>query len=349
MENSNFTLSVNWMATKYNEMNQWLFGGSLGYCDFDIFTSGEGSEGGILGVFRITGDNIMYDGDTQRLFRKHGEGNYEWINTNNFVEICKPKIELNGNYIGSEKSFLTTLIHEMCHYYNYKDGLVPASPHGVEFKKIAKIVSENSNGTFTVERVETAEQASDLQLTDKIQQRKNKRIDNKKRAVTAIFRFTNEGDILLTITSNKDLMDELLATYYDCKKIVTSNDYDLITLLFNKGYKRDFKAFNYWDVTDEDFVYELGEYNISTIENKKPKQVFVLKTDNGIEELDFGGQKFKLYSMIKAKLPSVDEDEIWDLIYDKSNYKTISENKIDIRRIIRESIYNIIRCKKPRV
>ena len=44
-----FRPTVEWMAAKYAEMNEQLFGGQLGQCDFDVFTTGRGSEGGTLG------------------------------------------------------------------------------------------------------------------------------------------------------------------------------------------------------------------------------------------------------------------------------------------------------------
>ena len=40
-----FKPNVQWMAKKYKEMNQKLFYGQLGDCDFGIFTTGKGSEG----------------------------------------------------------------------------------------------------------------------------------------------------------------------------------------------------------------------------------------------------------------------------------------------------------------
>lgn len=41
--------TVEWMREKYDELNSWLFGGQLGGCNFNIFTTGRGSQGGTLG------------------------------------------------------------------------------------------------------------------------------------------------------------------------------------------------------------------------------------------------------------------------------------------------------------
>ena len=51
-------VTVEWMAKKYEEMNQQLFGGALGACRFKVFTTGKGSQGGTLGWFKITGKFI---------------------------------------------------------------------------------------------------------------------------------------------------------------------------------------------------------------------------------------------------------------------------------------------------
>ena len=43
-----FKPTVEWMEQKYQEMNKLLFNGKLGQCNFAIFTSGKGSQGGVL-------------------------------------------------------------------------------------------------------------------------------------------------------------------------------------------------------------------------------------------------------------------------------------------------------------
>ena len=37
-------VTVEWMAKKYEEMNQQLFGGALGACRFAVFTTDKGSQ-----------------------------------------------------------------------------------------------------------------------------------------------------------------------------------------------------------------------------------------------------------------------------------------------------------------
>ena len=49
-----FTPTVDWIAEKYFELNEWLFNGKLGNCLFEVYTSGKGMERS-LGHFRFTG------------------------------------------------------------------------------------------------------------------------------------------------------------------------------------------------------------------------------------------------------------------------------------------------------
>ena len=54
-----FIPNTQWMAEKYDEMNSQLFNGALGECDFNVFTTGRGSQGGTLGWFKIAARGIV--------------------------------------------------------------------------------------------------------------------------------------------------------------------------------------------------------------------------------------------------------------------------------------------------
>ena len=170
-----FRPNTQWMAEKYEEMNQQLFNGELGACSFAIFTSGRGSEGGVLGWFKITARNIRIDRYSRRMFANYGFDR-TYIDKSNFVDLCRPQIELNGNYTGTEHSFLATLAHEMCHYYTYMNGYAPKQGHGREFKDIGSIVSYRSNGMFTIQRLASAEQMTEMELSDEMKAKRAKRL-----------------------------------------------------------------------------------------------------------------------------------------------------------------------------
>ena len=160
-ETRTFKPTVEWMTKRYDEANQKLFNGKLGKCDFAIFTTGRGCRGGINGWFKITGNNIRVS-PSMRLVKD--SMNYltaitTSINYENFYELARPRIELNGNKSGSEWAFMVTLVHEMCHYYTYCEGRKPVRGHGREFNQIARVVTERSDGQIEVTTHTTIERS----------------------------------------------------------------------------------------------------------------------------------------------------------------------------------------------
>jgi hypothetical protein len=194
------------MAEKYNEMNSWLFNSELGPCEFSVFTTGPGSQGGVLGWFSVTNSGIRVNISSRRMYLPGWDGN-TYVDRSNFVELCRPKISINGNYSGTENGFLATLVHEMCHYYTYMNGYCPKQAHGREFKEIGYVVSSKSNGLFTIQRLASAEDMKNLELSDEMKARKEKRLNNKKSSVTAVISFYRNGEVRLSITSNQNLVN----------------------------------------------------------------------------------------------------------------------------------------------
>jgi hypothetical protein len=253
-----FKPNIQWMAKKYEEMNQELFYGQLGDCDFGIFTTGKGSEGNILGWFKTKGGNIRIDRYSRRMFINGWERIY--IDRNNFVELCQPTIELNGNYSGTEHGFLATLVHEMCHYYTFMDGYCPRQCHGFEFREIGSIVTSRSNGTFTIQRLASAEEMSELELSDEMKAKRERRLANKKAKVFALFNYKKDGQIQLTITSNDFLIMDIVASTKlrnDSIKIMKSNEQGLIEELFSYGYKKNMRTWRFWNIENKKWITPL--------------------------------------------------------------------------------------------
>ena len=253
-----FKANTQWMAEKYEEMNQKLFNGLLGNCNFEVFTKGKGSEGRTLGWFTLKGSNLMVERYNRKIVKKGVDKVY--IDRNNFFELCCPTIGLNGNYCGTEHAFLGTLVHEMCHYYTYMDGYYPRQGHGYEFKHIGSIVSVRSNGMFTIQRLATAEEMLEYELCDKMKAKREKRLANKKANALALFNYKKNGQIQLSITSSNDVIREVVETTKaknDAIKIEKSNDQELIEKLFSLGYKRTFRTWRYWNVADTNWIVPL--------------------------------------------------------------------------------------------
>lgn len=363
-----FVPNVQWMSEKYDEMNSLLFDGELMECDFGVFTSGRGSEGGVLGWFKMTGKNLKGRRSTRRLFKRYGWDEIN-INRGNFVELCKPRIELNGNYSGKEESFLTTLVHEMCHYYTYMDGYMPVQAHGREFRSICSTVQMKSNGRFTIQRVATAEQMSGLELSDEMKEKRQKRLENKKSKTTVLIYWDRDGKIKLVTTTDKRLVDYIKSNGYS--KLIVSNDTNLFEMLYNLKYRNNMRlsgtrwpSWRCWDVTGKGWLNEVDNYDIEVYENgklssmekteepatdtvkpeepKAPSIIFTITTNKGAVEIPFDGSYSKLVNNIKKRLPNLSDESIRKIATNPKNFKSVNENMNSVKKVLREVIEEFI-------
>jgi hypothetical protein len=261
--------TVEWLKAKYDEMNKSLFDSKLQECEFEIFTKGRGMEGGLLGQFKRENPNIRYDKNGRNFVIINGEK--EYINYDNFVKICKPKILINGNYRWTEKALLSTLVHEMCHYYTRRNGWRPKQSHGVEFKNIAYIVSSRSNGIFTVERIASAEQMSEMELNSAILAKKDKRKSNKLSKVIPTVIYKKNGEVCLVNALGMDVVKmvvdtERSKTHKSVSEIKICEDIELKELIFNAGYESSMKTYRYWNITSErDLLDKFRNYKFKKV------------------------------------------------------------------------------------
>ena len=347
-ETRSFKPTVEWMAERYNEANQKLFNGALGECDFNVFTTGRGSQGGTLGWFKIAARGIMADRHSRKMFKQGLDRVY--VDRKNFVEMCHPTIELNGNYSGTEHGFLATLVHEMCHYYTYMNGYCPKQGHGPEFRQIGSIVSSRSNGLFTIQRLASAEDMSQLELNDEMKAKREKRLNNKKASVTAVLVFTIYGKVRLTMTSNQNLIDTISnEENRRGENVVTSNDSNVIDYLFSKGYRKNMRTWRYWSLEDKPWIGELKNMLHETsgqvfgtkrqqkpqVQQQMPKQptrVFSIRTSTGTFEHD-GNSYFGLKKALRERFPKMSNEALEKIIQNPANYR-MEENKINVKTII---------------
>lgn len=292
--NEKMRATVEWLAKKYEEMNSLLFNNRLGECDFNIFTSGSGSQGRILGRFRLsTSRGIKYNKYNRRMFEESTlTGERTFVDKGNFYVMCHPVIELNGNYMATEKALLSTLVHEMCHYYTYMDGRIPKQAHGSEFRYIAEIVSARSKGGFSIQRLASAEEMADYELDDEIKKKRERRLQNKMAKMSALIVFPQVGPIELTMATNANLISEIVEINKKnngedrrgkiIEKVVVSNDPRLIEMLCKKGYSSLCRTYRYYEIDNSvlggrDFLDKNGyEYNVvferSMKRNSPPEQ-----------------------------------------------------------------------------
>ena len=274
-----FTPTVDWIADKYFELNEWLFNGRLGNCLFEVFTRGEGMETS-LGHFRFTGRGIKYSERTGQMYYYTGYGEKEKIDADNFALYTKPMIGLNGNYKRTEYMWLNTLVHEMCHYYTYMNGRRPVQAHGIDFRQIASIVGIRSNGIFNIKRICDAENVGELD--EKIAARRQAREENKKSKMTALLVFRTNGDVQLITTTNQKLIDVVIANNNKpiCKRILATNDKSYIEYLWGEGFKHNMSLsksstnYKYWSVQGEDLVDEIKNYDFTVLRGEPMNETY---------------------------------------------------------------------------
>jgi hypothetical protein len=316
-------------------------------------------EGKTLGWFCLCGQNLEVDKYGRHMYQKIDESNNVYVDRNNFVEICKPKIGLNGNYYGTEQAFLGTLVHEMCHYYTYMDGRSPKQGHGREFKYIGFVVSSRSNGMFNIQTLASAEEMRGFELNDEMKARKEKRLANKKNSMSAVFILTGSYYNGLITTSDQNLIDKV---YEEERKhgydVVITKNPKVIEYLFNKGYTENkrlikkkkygitFETWKPYTITKKDWVNEIEPMiketdELSQQSPRSQRLVFSIRTNDGVFEYD--AEDFKaLYYAIKKRFPNIKDDVIISMMKDPKNFKMVTENKMSVKTIIREVIEDFI-------
>lgn len=276
-----FRPSIEWMEEKYDMINQELFYGQLGKCDFNIFTAGKGSEGNTVGLFRLTGGDLCVDNYSRQIFKKPDyffQFDKIWCTPQNFVTLCHPQILLNGNYTGTEYVFLGVLVHEMCHYYTYMNGYVPAQGHGSEFREIGSLISRRSGNYFTIERVVNADDMQFFELNDEMKAKQEKRLAAKKKKLYAVIDYHDEN-IRLTTTSNQLLIERIcdFDKNPQSRKVVVTNDERILDAVIKNGYDCNLRSWRYWEVTGDDWLNLLDDVQkevyinrnkVITLENK---------------------------------------------------------------------------------
>lgn len=361
-ETRSFKPTVEWMAERYNEANQKLFNGELGSCEFGLFTSGKGSLGNTNGHFRMKARDLLCSRYDRRLYKViNGEKIY--VNRENFVALANPEIELNGNKLGSEWAFMVTLVHEMCHYYDYSSGIIPKQAHGGRFVRIANAITQKSGGQIEVTKKTTLERSQHFVLDGKAKQAEM----NKKARATALVVY-KKNEVRLIITTLEKLVYEIYnieSNRKDTLKIYRSNDPQLIETLFNSGFKSTMRSYRYWNITKNSNLinaidnsegkelYEAPDMGGEMLTTKRPTQtlslnptqqapaspkiIFSIKTSNGVFETQCNSFS-ELRVQLQNRFPKMSYETISKLMGNRANFKKLEENKMDTKTIIESVI-----------
>ena len=290
-------------------------------CEFSIFTSGKGSEGGILGKFSMTNCNY-FKSDRRRKIVHIGEvpGEVSFyrngrfvvdITKNNFVKICKPRISLNGNYSWNEFSMSETLIHEMCHYLVYirNNFCMPSRSHGSLFMSVASEVTSRTNGVFSVDGVATAETMKNVELDQKFVEKRKRRAENAANTATiALIKRADFGTYMMFI-ANENITMRFVNLFkapnenYPFVKII--RDPDIAAFLLRNGYKK--------------FRVPTRHYNMA----KYPKDLdMLMKADGEVQKINESRDVSSFVEMIVENEINrfknevgIDADDEDDLVY----------------------------------
>ena len=338
-----FQLTTEWMEEKYNLFNKTLFNNALGGCRMSIFTQGNGKSY-TLGHFGFGNKNGRIERSTRRLFVNRAYYK-EYAERYNIVDLLDPYIELNGNYQWTEPVAENTLVHEMCHYYTYKDGYAPIQGHGREFKEIASIVAQRSNGEFTIQRFATAEEMSQIQLDDNLQKQKEKRIDNKMQRCYVLFLYYLNGEVMMLNMMNFNAAESLLDrylyyTYSSSKvlKILGSDDMELKSLIFSKGYTGVSRTGRGWYIHNKPILNEImnGHFKMTPLYHK-----------DGIKYNDDEQISMSANTPQSVSNP-IDADVKNEDIIPYFAINTMKGNKIVFTNVTKDELYNKLKEKFPR-
>lgn len=258
-EGERFKVTVEWMKDRYEKANRELFNGELGECYFEAQPTRPNN----LGNFRmnVQSGELAYDTRDRRMYMKtagynplgYVNGGKDYVTKENFFEYCKPTIRMNTLYSGTENSLYNTLVHEMCHYYTYMYGRVPNQAHGPEFRQIAMVVSNRSNGAFTIKRLASAEEMEGYKLDDDVKVRTRR---HNKPNYYLIFLNNGTDEVRLINVSEKwklSLLWRIIEIGKEQTILYIKND-EIAESLYNKGYRQQSRTYKFWRFNREDDI-----------------------------------------------------------------------------------------------
>lgn len=257
-----FKVTVEWMKDRYEKANRELFRGELGECYFEAIPTRPSN----LGNFRmdVRPGELAYSKGDRRMFKKGADYvQYAWggssgvktyINKDNFFEYCRPTIKMNTMYTGTENSLYNTLVHEMCHYYTYMGGRIPAQAHGREFRDIAMIVSYRSNGQITIQRLASAEEMEGYKLDDDIKVRTR---SHNKPNYYLIFLNNGTDEVRLINASSTGLVAVMnVVKRNEGQTVIKITNEELADKLYNEGYTQQSRTYRFWRLHRSDDIVE---------------------------------------------------------------------------------------------
>ena len=150
VENSGVKASLSWMKEKYKEFNEALFNNELPECELEA----KKLKKRLLGMFSFKEkiwlrNQFTIRGSKHYRIMKSENGKLKPVS--NILDI-HPAIALNTDgYFRDELAMESTFIHEMIHFYTYKDGYAPAIAHGKDFTTLCTIIGNRAKKKYNKE------------------------------------------------------------------------------------------------------------------------------------------------------------------------------------------------------
>jgi predicted SprT family Zn-dependent metalloprotease len=288
-----FKPSIEFLSKKYDELNEWLFEGKLKDCAFELFSNKTNT----LGQFSMR-KGVKFSKATREMFYQNNYGTRIPISYDNF-ELTMPKIGLNMDFERTELAWITTIAHEMCHYYTYMYGRAPKQAHGTEFKSIASKIKILTNNLINISTY------SDLSMdgskyTDEVQDKINRTTARKKNNMTALILYKDDGKIwLITSTLPEVIKRAKTVCYGKCNTIISVKDPDFIEYLWNNGYKNNMRSLRFWDIKNTKVEKDLGDYEYEVEYRKGDPVTFTLS---------------EIKEMVKSVLDNINNEDNDDLV-----------------------------------
>ena len=262
-ENGGFIVTQEWLQQKFDEYNKSVFGGRLKPCKLSTFTHSRrgATTTRTAGYFASNRTGIKRESNGH-LFVWGYPGQRIYLNSENFGQYFAPEISLNGTYKWTERDAIGTLLHEMVHYWNYKDGWAPKQGHGREFKDALYAVSLKTKIPF--DELYSAE----FVTLDTLQSSDRERLTNRVSRGIPIFVWKYNGQIDYVPAANQRVADDVIMYYkshYD-PNYIKVGDSNVGLYMFEKGFRSMIKTpGRYYDITSKDFLKELDGLNLKTV------------------------------------------------------------------------------------
>lgn len=281
-----------WMEKSYKKFNKLYFNNELPECELDV--SKDMAQATFLGQFGFdttwyfNRNKPMADGYEMFVYEykeySAHEGRMAKVSVKDLLSIAelRPHIRLNPRYEFTWNEMEDTLIHEMIHFWTYKDGIAPKQAHGKVFRRKCDEIREmaKANGKNYNLRI-YAQNNGNWELNDEEKQKMIAKQEKKNERSTLLYfehdpnkisgrcyMYTKRFGIYLT-KNIKSIVEDIKR--YDNNSVTII--YELSNSCINKlaeqfGTFKVCRTYRFWDATSGKYAAALKKI-VAEDKNKK--------------------------------------------------------------------------------